>query len=55
MTRRRQKHKGLKRPKSWHRGAVEARRWAATQLPDVGSGANPTAGTPRPRRSKGER
>jgi hypothetical protein len=48
VTRRTQKHKGRKRPKHWHRGQSEARRWQATQLPDVGSGADPTAGAPTP-------
>jgi hypothetical protein len=46
--RRRQKHKGPKRPKHWHRGAGEARRWARIRLPDVGSGADPTTGLPEP-------
>jgi hypothetical protein len=51
---RRQKHKGRKRPKHWHRGAGEARRWAALRLPEVGSGADPTTGAPQPRgRKKG--
>jgi len=54
MGRRRQKHKGRKRPKHWHRGAGEARRWAVLRLPDVGSGADPTSGAPQPRnRRKG--
>lgn len=48
-----QKHKSWKRPRSWHRGPVEARRWHATALPDVGSGADPTAGTPRRLRRNG--
>jgi hypothetical protein len=44
----RQHFKGKKRMKSWHRGHGEARRSEAAQrsLPDVGSGADPTAGAP---------
>lgn len=48
----RQKGKGNKRKKSWHRGRGESRRFAKTmrQLPDVGSGADPTTGAPIPLR-----
>jgi hypothetical protein len=44
----RQKGKGKKRRKSWHRGHGEAQRWNAVerQLPDVGSGAHPADATP---------
>jgi len=45
---RRQHHKGRKRLKSWHRGQVEATRWRRILLPDLGTGADPTAGAPRP-------
>jgi hypothetical protein len=41
--------KGKRRPKHWHR-RDEIDRWDAADLPDVGSGADPTAGTPRPPR-----
>lgn len=47
----RQKGKASKRPKHWHRGKSEAERWAAVNLPDVGSGADPTTGVPIPHRS----
>jgi hypothetical protein len=58
VTGRRQKHKGLKRPKHWrrhwHRGPGEALRWARVRLPDVRSGAYPTTGHPQLRnRRKG--
>lgn len=52
---RRQHFKGKKRMKGWHRGRTEAGRWARTQLPDVGSGADPTTGTPAPLRRTGGR
>ena len=45
-----QKGKRGKRRKNWHRGRGEARRWEAVQLPDVGSGADPTTGVPIPQR-----
>lgn len=45
---RRQKPKGRKRPREWHRGQGEADRWDATPLPDVASGADPTTGEPMP-------
>jgi hypothetical protein len=48
MARRRQKGKGTKRPKSWHRGRPEARRWTHTQLPALDTGADPTTGGPTP-------
>jgi hypothetical protein len=38
--------RGKKRPKHWHT-AERARKWDAVDLPDVGSGAEPT-GEPRP-------
>ena len=38
----RQHHKGLKRPRHWHRGKGEARRWAHLRLPDLETGADPT-------------
>jgi hypothetical protein len=44
----RQKGKGHKRPKAWHRGAGEARLWRSADLPDVATGADPTAGAPTP-------
>lgn len=43
-----QKGKSKKRPKSWHRGHVEARAFKKNELPDVGSGADPTSGAPKP-------
>lgn len=43
-----QKGKSKKRPKSWHRGHVEARAFKKNELPDVGSGADPTSGVPKP-------
>jgi hypothetical protein len=46
--RRPQRGKGNKRRKHWHRGQGEARRWLRSQLPDVGSGADPTGGEPAP-------
>lgn len=48
MTRPRGAHKpkSRKRPRRWHHGAREARRWDAIDLPDVASGADPTTGTP---------
>lgn len=49
----RQKGKGYKRRKSWHRGRAEAERWVRTRLPEVDSGANPTDGTPNPLRRQG--
>lgn len=49
----RQKGKGNKRRKSWHRGGSEARRWQRTQLPEVDSGADPTEAEPLPLRRKG--
>jgi hypothetical protein len=52
---RRQHHRGKKRLKAWHRGRGEARRWARSVLPDVGSGADPTAGQPGPVRYVGGR
>jgi len=45
---RRQHHRGKKRLKGWHRGRGEARRWAATDLPDLQTGADPTQGEPAP-------
>ena len=42
-----QKGKHHKRRRSWHRGRVEARRWLQVDLPDGGSGADPT-GAPTP-------
>jgi hypothetical protein len=50
MGHRRQKGKGSKRLKSWHRGRGEARRWrtVARRLPELGTGADPTAGEPVP-------
>lgn len=50
----RQKHKSKKRPKTWHRGRAEARLWSASELPDVGSGADPTQGRPDPLRRQGK-
>jgi len=49
---RRQKGKGSKRRKGWHRGQVEADRLerALRLLPDVCSGADPTDGEPVPLR-----
>lgn len=49
---RRQKGKGSKRRKRWHRGRGEARLFdrALTELPDVASGADPTTGEPIPLR-----
>lgn len=44
----RQHHKGKKRPRSWHRGEVEARHWRGLALPDLATGADPTAGEPTP-------
>lgn len=44
----RQHHKGKKRMKSWHRGQSEARLWARVELPDLGTGAEPTSGQPQP-------
>lgn len=44
----RQHFKGKKRMKSWHRGQSEARRWRGSDLPDLGTGADPTAGEPAP-------
>ena len=41
-----QHHRGKKRLKKWHRGKGEAHRWENRQLPDVGSGADPTTGQP---------
>lgn len=49
---RRQHHRGKKRPKHWHRGHNEARQWKRTELPDLGTGADPTSGAPRPLRRK---
>lgn len=49
----RQHHRGKKRPKSWHRGQGESRRWGRVALPDTGTHADPTAGTPIPLRRKG--
>lgn len=47
----RQHHRGKKRPKSWHRGKGEARHWDAQRdLPDLGTGADPTSGQPTPLR-----
>lgn len=43
-----QKGKHHKRPKAWHRGTNEDRRYRRTRLPDVNSGADPTTGTPQP-------
>jgi hypothetical protein len=43
--------RGKKRPKHWHVSDI-ARRWARTHLPEVGSGADPTAGEPTPLRGK---
>ncbi len=37
-----------KRPKNWHRGQREDWLHLHTQLPDVGSGADPTTGAPIP-------
>ncbi len=51
----RQKGKGAKRRKGWHRGRVEGRRWLHSQIPDVRSGADPTTGTPSPPRRVGGR
>lgn len=53
MSKGRHKPKGLKRRKNWHRGKGEARRWQRTELPDVGSGADPTTGAPTPLRRDG--
>lgn len=47
----RQHHKGKKRPKTWHRGRTEVARWRrVADLPDLGSGADPTSGAPTPLR-----
>lgn len=54
MARRPQHGKGHKRKRSWHRGRGEARDWAATALPDVGTGADPTTATPVPLRRTGK-
>jgi hypothetical protein len=52
----RQHFKGSKRLRRWHRTGAEDRRFARTRLPDVGSGADPTAGVPIPvRRGPGGR
>lgn len=48
----RQHHRGKKRPKNWHRGKTEGRRWARNELPDLGTGADPTSGAPTPLRRK---
>lgn len=50
---RRQRGKDHKRSRSWHRGRSEFIRWRSVQLPDVRSGADPTAGAPRPLRRNG--
>lgn len=50
---RRQKGKGYKRSRSWHRGRSEAFRWRSVRLPDVRSGADPAAGAPRALRRNG--
>lgn len=49
---RRQKGKGSKRRKSWHRGPTEARRLAKAlqRLPDLHTGADPTQAAPTPLR-----
>lgn len=44
----RQHHKGMKRPRSWHRGQTEARHWRRLDLPDLRTGADPTTGEPTP-------
>lgn len=50
----RQHHRGKKRPKAWHRGRTEARQWQRHgDLPDLGTGADPTTGAPSPRRRSG--
>jgi hypothetical protein len=48
----RQKGKGSKRKKGWHRGRVEADLFEElmARLPDVNSGADPTEGAPVPLR-----
>lgn len=53
----RQDFKGKKRLKSWYRGRTEADRWqrVARLLPDVDSGADPTAGAPSKPRTVGNR
>jgi hypothetical protein len=52
---RRQKGKGSKRRKSWHRGHPELERFdkAMRRLPDVKSGGDPTEGRPEPLRRDG--
>lgn len=50
-----QKGKKHKRRKSWHRGKSEARNWRRVQLPELGSGADPTEGAPTPVRNDGRR
>jgi len=47
---RRQHHRGKKRLKGWHRGKGEARNWGRIDLPDLGTGADPTSGEPAPLR-----
>lgn len=42
----RQHGKGKKRLRGWHRGRNVGRAAARRPLPDVGSGADPTAGVP---------
>lgn len=51
----RQKGKGRKRRKAWHRGTVEAWRWekALRGLPVVGTGTDPAEGGPGPLRRVG--
>lgn len=52
-----QKGKGHKRRKSWHRGPSARRQHtrALSNLPDVGSNANPTEGRPLPIRRVGSK
>jgi hypothetical protein len=52
---RRQHHRGKKRPRSWHRGKSEHARWQrfGQQLPELGTGADPTTAEPVRLRRKG--
>lgn len=54
---RRQKGKGNKRPRAWHHGRAAGRDGgrALAALPDLATGADPTAGAPVPLRTKGNR